>query len=277
MSSTKFHILNPSPWPLAVSAASCATVASFALLLGNISFAWVVAIATVVILSVLIGLWCRDIIKESYEDKAHNPIVRHGLRMGMALFIITELVLFCALFATFFRFWLGPHEIFLPDAGMVTAEWPPKDMKLVNPVNLPLLNTFILLLSGSTVTWAHHEVKQKNNKSAACALMLTVILGATFTLIQAFEYMHIPFTIEIGNATLADIYPTNFFVLTGFHGIHVLIGTIFLTVCLLLAKKDKLSVENHLSLEFAAWYWHFVDVIWLLLFILLYWIGSPSN
>jgi len=190
--------------------------------------------------------------------------------MGMALFILSEVMFFFAFFFAYFKASLMPVDIFNFDTYSVLAAgvWPPEGVKTFDPWDIPFMNTLILLLSGTTVTWAHHSLLHNNQKGLIQGLACTVFLGVCFTALQAYEYSHAAFGFTDG------IYPSNFYMATGFHGFHVIIGTIFLAVCLVRAIKGQLTIKGHLGLEFAAWYWHFVDVVWLFLFICVYWWGG---
>jgi cytochrome c oxidase subunit 3 len=208
--------------------------------------------------------WWRDVVKEGIHDKAHTSIVRKGLRLGMILFIVSEVMFFFAFFLSFFKASLFPVDM-LEDVWPVAAGvWPPEGIETFSPWGLPLLNTAILLLSSVTVHIAHHAVLEDDRETLIDSLLITVILGMIFTALQAYEYHHAAFGFTDG------IYASNFYLATGFHGAHVIIGTIFLAVCYLRAKKGQLTSNGHLGLEFASWYWHFVDVVWVFLFIWVY-------
>lgn len=264
-----YHLVDPSPWPLlgSISALTMATGALFFMHhkpLGNI-------LLPVGFLMVLFTMyvWWKDVVSEGGHGH-HTKIVQHGLRVGMALFILSEVMFFFAFFWSFFKAALMPVLAFsgahVLEAGSTVAEgiWPPAGIETFNAWDIPFINTLVLLLSGTTVTWAHYALLQNDRKNLIRGLVLTVILGACFTALQAYEYHHATFEFKGG------IYPSNFYMATGFHGAHVLIGTIFLTVCLFRALKGQMSPEHHLGFEFAAWYWHFVDVVWLFLFAFVY-------
>jgi cytochrome c oxidase subunit 3 len=193
----------------------------------------------------------------------HSAPVQIGMRYGMVLFIASEVMFFAAWFWAFFN-----ASLFPPEA--IKGVWPPPGVVPFNPWELPFLNTLILLTSGITVTWAHHALIEGNRRHLLQGLGLTVLLGLTFTGFQAYEYVHASFGFKDG------IYSTTFYMATGFHGFHVIVGTIFLIVCFFRAKKGHFKVEHHFGFEAAAWYWHFVDVVWLFLFVCMYWWGSGS-
>ena len=217
----------------------------------------------------------------------HTPVVELGLRYGMVLFIASEVMFFVAWFWAYFNSAIFPHDVGL-------SGWPPSGIVTLDPWHLPLLNTLILLCSGTTVTWAHHALQQGDRKGAIQGLVITVLLGMSFTCVQAYEYMHAPFTFGFNGAALAPltdaahmslanpmgaldaIYGSTFFMATGFHGFHVIVGTIFLAVCLGRAIAGQFTPEHHFGFEAAAWYWHFVDVVWLFLFACIYVWGAGS-
>tara|TARA_B110000879_G_scaffold62229_1_gene87397 strand:- start:2873 stop:3562 length:690 start_codon:yes stop_codon:yes gene_type:complete len=206
-------------------------------------------------------VWWRDIIREGTIEGQHTMRVQKGLRMGMLLFIVSEVMFFFAFFWAFF------HASFNPSVAL-GGVWPPAFMVILDPWKVPLLNTIILLTSGATVTWAHHAIVWGSKGHAMSALLYTVALATVFTGLQAFEYVTAPFSIS------DSIYGSTFFMATGFHGFHVFIGTCFLTVCFFRLTLNHFTREHHFGFEAAAWYWHFVDVVWLFLFITIYWWGS---
>ena len=232
---------------------------------------WLLILGTIGILTIMF-IWWRDIINESTFQNVHTPVVELGLRNGMALFIASEVMFFVAFFWAFFDASLTPKlpiedytEIFDTNGG--AGVWPPEGIKTFDPLDVPFLNTLILLMSGTTCTWAHHAVKEGHKDQAIQALWLTVLLGVCFTLLQAFEYYeaaHHYFKFTDG------IYPSVFYMATGFHGFHVMVGTAFLAVCLFRVYKNHMTPDRHFGLEAAAWYWHFVDVVWLFLFVCVY-------
>lgn len=210
---------------------------------------------------VVIYQWWRDISKEGAAQGLHSNIVELGLRWGIILFIVSEVFFFLSFFWAFFHRSLSPAI----DLGSV---WPPSGLMPFNPFQVPLLNTIVLLSSGVSVTWAHHALIRGNYSSTRQGLGLTVLLGIYFTCLQAMEYYEASFRI-------ADrVYGATFFIATGFHGLHVLVGTTFLIVCYLRHNEGHFSALHHFGFEAAAWYWHFVDVVWLFLFISIYWWGG---
>lgn len=268
MAATKshpFHIVNPSPWPFCLSVSLFFLTLGSALFLHNHTLGYpFAALGFVCVIATVYGWW-RDVIYEGRVDKAHTEQVRQGLRMAMALFILSEVAFFFAFFWSFFKAWLDPVHLLNDIWPTVLSSWPPAGIKTFDPWDIPFINTLILLLSGTTVTWAHYAIDDNNQEEATTALGITVLLGMIFTCFQAFEYYHAPFKFSDG------IYPANFYLSTGFHGLHVIIGTIFLAVCYFRSKAGHFVKGNgHLGFEFASWYWHFVDVVWLFLFVFLY-------
>lgn len=261
-----YHLVKPSAWPMLGS------FAAGLLALGIIFFMHKVKLGDtdIGLKGILLGLiavltimfvWWRDIVRESVVEKAHSPLVKLGLRYGMSLFITSEVMFFAAFFWAYYDSALFPREA-------IGHVWPPKAIHTFSPFDMPFMMTLILLLSGTTVTWAHHAILAGKTKEAARALAITVGLGFIFSCFQAFEYHHATFTIKDG------IFGSTFYMATGFHGLHVIIGTIFLAVCWWRTAKGHFTPESHFGLEAAAWYWHFVDVVWLFLFISVYWYGS---
>jgi cytochrome c oxidase subunit 3 len=265
-----FHLVNPSPWPLMGSFSLLCTTLGAAMFFHHINPGAPLLILGLLLVLSTMFFWWRDVIREGMHDKAHTPAVSHGLRVGMGLFILSEVMFFVAFFWAFFsssifpkfpvmEAWQGLNQI---------GVWPPKGIVAMDAWHIPFMNTLILLLSGTTVTWAHYALLEGKNDDVITALWFTVLLGFSFTGFQAWEYYHASFGFTQG------IYASTFYLATGFHGLHVLIGTIFLTVNLIRAYKKQLTPRHHLGFEFAAWYWHFVDVVWLFLFVCVYWLGG---
>jgi cytochrome c oxidase subunit III len=257
-----YHLVDPSPWPLLGAFSGGALVLGIILIAHNNSW-WMAGIGLVGMLATM-ALWWRDVIRESRTPGLHTPVVRLGLRYGMVLFIASEVMFFVAFFWAYFHFALFPEHV----SGAAKAIWPPAGIYTFDPFHLPFLNTMILLLSGCTVTWAHHALLQNDRKSLITALTLTVLLGLAFSGFQIKEYVIAPFGFRDG------VYPSTFYLATGFHGFHVFVGTCFLAVCLFRAMRGHFTPERHFGFEAAAWYWHFVDVVWLFLFIFIYWWGA---
>ena len=259
-----YHLVNPSPWP---------ALGSLALFMGTFGAAMflhqkpggaiLLAIGFALVLYTMY-VWWRDVIHEARVDHAHTPAVSRGLRAGMALFITSEVMFFSAFFWAFFDSSTLARAPLTDVWAIAPGIWPPTGIKPFDAFHLPFFNTLLLLLSGTTVTWAHYAILHNDRKSTITALWYTVILGLLFTSCQAFEYTHAAFGFKDG------VYASTFFMATGFHGFHVIVGTIFLAICLKRAYSDHFKAEQHLGFEFAAWYWHFVDVVWLFLFAFVY-------
>nr|YP_010925341.1 cytochrome c oxidase subunit III [Leptychaster arcticus]WKD83335.1 cytochrome c oxidase subunit III [Leptychaster arcticus] len=254
-----YHLVDQSPWPL--TGAISAFMMTSGLILWFHTNNNLLLIAGTLLLLLTITNWWRDIIREATFQGFHTLPVNTGLRYGMILFITSEVCFFFAFFWAFFHSSLAP-------AVELGVCWPPTGISPINPFLVPLLNTAVLLSSGVTVTWSHHSILSNNRTEAIQGLTLTVILGVYFTSLQAWEYYDSPFTIA------DSVYGATFFVATGFHGLHVLIGTTFLAICLLRLITFHFSNNHHFGFEAAAWYWHFVDVVWLFLYICIYWWGS---
>jgi cytochrome c oxidase subunit III len=257
----QYHLVDPSPWPL-VGSISAGLLAVGAVLYMHNHGPLLMIIGFLAVLGMM-AMWWRDVIKEATFQGHHTPVVQIGMRYGMALFIASEVMFFVAFFWAYFAAALYPTEV----TGGV---WPPKGIRTFDPFEVPFLNTMILLLSGTTVTWAHHALIEGDRKNMLRALGLTIVLGLLFTCFQAYEYGHAAFHFKDG------IYPSTFFMATGFHGFHVIVGTTFLIVCWFRAYKGHFKPDHHFGFEAAAWYWHFVDVVWLFLFVCIYWWGAGN-
>lgn len=251
-----YHILNPSIWPF------LGAVGGFTMLFGAVLFfqdygPWVM-LAGIAIIAYVMVAWWTDVIKESHSGD-HTPVVQIGLRYGFILFVMSEIMFFSAWFWNFFKHALYPME---EGSGGV---WPPVGIETFDPWHLPLINTLILLSSGAAATWAHHAIAHENNrKDFVNGLILAIVLGCAFTGLQAYEYAHAAFGYS------GNIYGATFFMATGFHGAHVIIGTVFLAVCMVRGMMGHFTPTAHIGYETAAWYWHFVDVVWLFLFAAIY-------
>lgn len=266
-----YHVVEPSPWPvLAALSLLLVAVGLIAWIYRLTSVPWVIFAAGVLGFACTMMFWWRDVILEAEYDRAHTPIVQLSLRYGMVLFICSEVMFFVAWFWAYFNAALFPADMQeIVRAEFLGGQFPPKGIEAPNPFGLPLLNTIILVSSGAIVTWAHRGLLKNNRAALKWGLAGTILLGILFTCFQAFEFIHAPF------AYSGNIYGTAFFMATGFHGAHVIIGTIFLIVCLARAFAGHFTPKQHLGLEFAIWYWHFVDVVWLFLFAIFYvWGGA---
>lgn len=250
-----FHLVTKSPWPILTSLRVINNLISVT--------AWFNKTNTLVLLSIPCTIicaiqWWRDVTRESTYQGFHTLWVYNGLRLGIILFIMSEVLFFVSFFWAYFHLSLAPSI----DIGQL---WPPIGIKPFNPYDIPLLNTIILVSSGISITWTHHSILNKNFNERNTRLLITILLGVYFTCLQAIEYLESPFTIS------DSVYGSTFFVATGFHGLHVIIGTLFLIVCLNRLIINHFSSYHHFGFEASAWYWHFVDVVWLFLFISIYW------
>nr|QLY89477.1 cytochrome c oxidase subunit III [Limnia unguicornis] len=254
-----FHLVDYSPWPLTGAIGAMITVSGLVKWFHFYDISLFVLGNLVTILTVI--QWWRDVSRESTFQGLHTYNVVLGLRWGMILFIISEVLFFVSFFWAFFHSSLSPSI----ELG---SSWPPLGIEAFNPFQIPLLNTAILLTSGVTITWAHHALIEGNHSQSKHGLLITVILGIYFSFLQAYEYMEASFTIA------DSVYGSTFFMATGFHGFHVLIGTTFLLVCFIRLMNFHFSENHHFGFEAAAWYWHFVDIVWLFLFVSIYWWGN---
>nr|ALO70961.1 cytochrome c oxidase subunit 3 [Aleocharinae sp. 4 EF-2015] len=254
-----FHLVDVSPWPLLGALSAMISMIGIIKWFHMFNNSLFLLGSTITLL--IMYQWWRDISREGTYQGLHTYTVTMGLRLGMILFITSEVFFFLSFFWGFFHSSLAPTI----ELGML---WPPKGIETFNPIQIPLLNTLILLTSGLTVTWAHHSLMENNFMQTTQGLTLTVALGIYFSILQGYEYIEASFTISDA------IYGSSFFMATGFHGIHVIIGTTFLLVCLIRHLNNHFSSIHHFGFEAAAWYWHFVDVVWLFLYISIYWWGS---
>ena len=263
-----YHLVPLSPWPLVGS------ISAFVMAVGGImwmksinAFGMYVFIAGLLGVLYTMAAWWTDVVHEAQHGD-HTRVVQMSHRYGMILFIASEVMFFVAWFWAYFDVALYPHEaIEYARTQAIGGVWPPKGTEALDPWHFPLFNTLLLLTSGTTVTWAHHALLHSDRSGIAKGLILTIVLGVLFTCVQAWEYMHVDFK-------FASAMGSNFFMPTGFHGFHVIIGTIFLIVCMARVLLGQFTTKQHLGFEFAAWYWHFVDVVWLFLFSCIYVWGS---
>nr|QUL61615.1 cytochrome c oxidase subunit 3 [Oplophorus typus] len=254
-----YHLVEMSPWPLTGSISAMMLTTGLVKWFHQFNPDLLMLSFAAIILTMI--QWWRDITREGTYQGLHTARVVTGLQWGMILFIVSEILFFFSFFWAFF------HSSLAPTLELGNC-WPPTGIQAFNPFQIPLLNTAVLLASGATVTWAHHALVESNHTQALQSLSLTVFLGLYFTALQAFEYIEAPFTIA------DSVYGSTFFVATGFHGLHVIIGSTFLLVCLYRLYMCHFSAKHHFGFEAAAWYWHFVDVVWLFLYISIYWWGG---
>lgn len=278
-----YHLVDPSPWPFIASVGAFVTAIgavglfrynngeAFNLLGLDLSGWGIFTVGMLLILYTMFGWW-RDTVREAHQGH-HTRVVGLHLRYGMIMFIASEVMFFVAWFWAYFDASLYADEtIQYARLAATGGHWPPVGIETFDPWHLPLLNTLILLTSGTTVTWAHHALLHDDRQGLKWGLALTVVLGVIFSICQAYEYSHATFTFS------ENIYGATFFMATGFHGFHVIVGTIFLAICLIRAAKGDFTPKQHFGFEAAAWYWHFVDVVWLFLFVAIYvWgAGAPA-
>lgn len=258
MFTSPFLAVQTSFWPLVLSIGVFSILFNVVLWINfKVRFSYVLFSFIVVFLLTL--LWWKDFVRESIIG-FHTHKLELCLRIGILLFILSEVFFFLSFFWAFFDSSLSPSI----DIGIV---WPPKGIAPLSFYSVPLLNTIILLTRGVTVTWAHHALMANSFSRTVVSLFITVALGVYFLLIQWVEYNEASFSISDG------VYGRTFFMATGFHGMHVIIGTCFLFYVFIILAQGKLLFNHHFSFEAAAWYWHFVDVVWLFLFISIYWWG----
>lgn len=250
-----FHLVTLRPWPLLSSFRVIVTIIGLINWFNNFNY-YLFLYGNILIIICLVQWW-RDVIREGTYQGFHSKKVVKGLKLGILLFIISEVFFFIRIFWCYFHIFLSPRI----EIGRI---WPPKNIQTFNPYQIPLLNTFILLSSGVSVTWCHYSILNKNNYERFFRLLITVILGIIFTIFQYKEYYERSFNIS------DSVYGSIFYISTGFHGLHVIIGSVFLLVNLLRIYNNNYSSIHHFGFEAAAWYWHFVDVVWLFLYLLVY-------
>lgn len=251
-----FHLVELSPWPFTIGIVSFSLIRGLLVIFKSSSSFLLISSLTVAVL--VSGLWWRDVSREGTFQGAHRSYVQKGLKLGIILFIFSEVLFFRAFFWTFFHSRLNP----LLERGLM---WPPSGIRTLNPFQIPILNTIILLRSGISVTWFHHSFIF--NKLDHIRILATIILGGYFSFLQWWEYNEALYTIA------DSIYGRVFFLATGFHGLHVLIGTFFLVWQWIRISATLSNSYRHVGLEASIWYWHFVDVVWLFLFRIIYWWG----
>ena len=264
-----YHLVDPSPWPIIGSISALIMAIGFVMFMHDAG-PWVLIIGGLGVAYTMLAWW-RDVIREAEVEGHHTPVVQLHLRYGMILFIASEVMFFVAWFWAYFDAALYPDAV--EQYSRVEAlggVWPPVGIETFDPWHLPLLNTLILLTSGTTVTWAHHALLHGDRNGLKWGLICTVVLGFLFSCVQIFEYTHADFSFG------GSIYGATFYMSTGFHGAHVLIGSIFLVVCLFRALAGHFKPDHHFGFEAAAWYWHFVDVVWLFLFAAIYIWGASA-
>jgi len=253
-----YHLVDPSPWPIIASFAAFMFTSGGVLFMQGFTGGWELFLTGFIALLYVMFTWWRDIIREAIFEESHNFTVQKGLRLGMILFIVSEVMFFFAFFWSFFHSSVSP-------VYNIGGTWPPQALNTISTYTVPLTNTFILLTSGATVTWSHHAILSRSKRHTLISLIFTLLLAIFFTIFQGIEYFNAPFNISDG------IYGSCFYMSTGFHGFHVLVGTIALFISFIRLICNHFTNKHHFGFESAIWYWHFVDVVWLFLFINVYW------
>jgi len=256
-----FHLVTPSPWPFLISIAAFATAIGATMYMHSYKGGFGLLTLGLLLVITIMGLWWRDVVREGTFEGMHTKRVQQGLRLGFILFIVSEVMFFFGFFWAFFHSALSP-------AISIGCIWPPFGISPFDPLGTPFVNTCILLLSGATITYTHFNLVAGNVSKTAFGFIETIFYASLFTYLQYKEYKIAPFAISDG------IYGSVFYMITGLHGFHVIIGTLFIVVCFLRFRRGHFTREHHLGFEFAAWYWHFVDVVWLFVYISLYWWGG---
>lgn len=256
-----FHIVDISPWPISVAFSAFFMLFGLTLYVHKFNIGFTLFSLGFLSTFLTTAFWWRDVVREGTFEGKHTAAVRYGLRFGMILFIVSEVMLFFAFFWAYFHSSLNP-------VAEIGGVWPPKGIEPMNPWLIPLLNTIILLTSGACLTWSHAALLSGYRLEAITGLLTTIVLACLFTGFQAFEYINAPFSISDG------IYGSTFYMLTGLHGFHVIVGTLFLAVALVRLVLHHFTTSVHIGYESAAWYWHFVDVVWIFLFLTVYVWGS---
>jgi len=256
-----YHLVDPSPWPIVASFGAFMLTTGAVLYMHKFVGGWDLFCTGFLIVLYVMYTWWRDIIREATFEDCHTAVVQKGLRLGMILFIVSEVMFFFAFFWAFFHSSISP-------AYNIGGVWPPKAITTINTYTIPLTNTFILLTSGAAVTWSHHALLARAKKHTLVSLIFTLVLALLFTGLQGLEYINAPFNISDG------VYGSCFYLTTGFHGFHVFVGTIAIFVSFVRIILNHFTNKHHFGFESAIWYWHFVDVVWLFLFINVYWWSS---
>jgi cytochrome c oxidase subunit 3 len=256
-----FHLVDPSPWPLVASLGAFMLTSGSVLYMHKFLGGSKLFLTGLLLILYVMFTWWRDIVREATFESQHTFVVQRGLRLGMILFIISEIMFFFAFFWAFFHSSLSP-------VFNIGGVWPPKFISPIQTFEIPFTNTCLLLTSGMTVTWAHHSIVAREKKEAIEALIVTIFLACLFTEFQITEYFVASFSIN------DSIFGSCFYLATGFHGFHVFVGTLSLLVVLIRIILNHFTNTHHFGFEASAWYWHFVDVVWLFLFLSIYWWGG---
>lgn len=252
-----YHLVAPSPWPLVASIGAFFFTSGLVFFFHRINYGLLIFFLGFLQLLLCMYFWFRDVAIEATYLGYHTKIVRNGLKMGFLFFLVSEIMLFFGFFWAFFHLALDP-SIF--SSGV----WPPVDIVIINPLAYPLFNTLLLLTSSCSVTWAHRSIAIGSFKETIDAFLITLLLGFSFVVLQAFEYYAASFNFS------DSAYASVFYCLTGLHGFHVIVGALFLLVCFIRLLCQHFSRDHYLGFVCAIWYWHFVDVVWVFLFISVY-------
>ena len=252
-----YHLVDRSPWPFTTSMGALFLTSGLVCYIHRIQYGLFVFLLGLLILVMSVYVWWRDVVRESTYQGNHTLIVQRGLKLGFILFIVSEVAFFGGFFWAFFHSSLSPSVL-------LGGVWPPVNITPLNPWGVPLLNTAILLLSGLAITWVHFSIIYGDADSANNGFIVTILLALAFTALQIGEYLTAPFNIS------DSVFGSAFYSLTGLHGAHVIIGTIFISVCYYRFLNAHFTTKHHLGFEFASWYWHFVDVVWLFLYVFVY-------
>jgi len=258
-----YHLVTPSPWPFLISIAALVTAIGATMYMHSYKYGFFVLFSGLFQVILIMALWWRDVIREATFEGMHTKRVQAGLRLGFILFIVSEVMFFFGFFWAFFHSALSP-------AIAIGCIWPPRAITPFNPASTPLVNTLILLMSGATITYTHHSLVEGNFAKTFIGFFETLFYAILFTILQIEEYTTAPFAISDG------IYGSVFYMITGLHGFHVIIGTLFIFVCFLRFLRSHFTRDHHLGFEFAVWYWHFVDVVWLFVYTFVYWWGGKT-
>lgn len=256
-----YHLVDPSPWPFITAFGAFTMVVGFANYMHFYSKGFMFLLIGFILVNIASFSWWRDIIREASYEGLHLLRVLVSLKGGMALFIVSEVMLFFAFFWGFFHSSLNP----VPEIGCI---WPPIGLTPISAWGIPLLNTIILLTSGAVLTWGHYALISGSFTEASYGIGATILLATIFTLLQVYEYQHATFTISSG------VFGSTFYMATGLHGFHVLVGTLYILYSGVRMFYTHYSRNHHIGFEFAIWYWHFVDVVWIFLFLTIYWWGG---
>lgn len=259
-----YHLVDPSPWPILASLGALMLTMGFVLYMHKYHGGMMLTLTGLALIIFVMFVWWRDIIREATLEAQHTPAVQRGLRLGMILFIVSEIMFFFAFFWAFFHSSLSP-------TFNIGGVWPPQAIVPIYTWGIPLTNTVFLLTSGATVTWAHHALTARTKKYTILGLLFTLMFAVFFTVLQVIEYYDASFNIS------DSVFGSCFYMTTGFHGFHVFVGTIALIVSLVRVVLSHYTNTHHFGFESAIWYWHFVDVVWLFLFVTVYWWGGLTS